>query len=83
MESYKQGTERFKLVTNLTITKEVWRHTGRVHDDGTIDGYWEAPNGYNERLTVSDDTVLGTLDFMGVMKVLGELHETIKKIPQS
>lgn len=34
----------------------------------------------NERLSVSESLDLGMLDFLGVMKILGELHDAVERI---
>jgi hypothetical protein len=72
--------ERFKLQVRLTIAREEW--SGPLTADGKPDeksgGYWR--NNMNEQLSVNEDLNLGALDFMGVMGVLGELHESIIKM---
>lgn len=68
-ESHPHGTERYKLSVRLDITKETWQGQGS-------NGYWQSGMG-NERLGISEDLNLGALDFMGLMRVLGELHEAV------
>lgn len=72
---------RYKLQVRLEIVKE--EYTGAVNADGTYDsedrsGYWS--NTQNERLSVAEDLMLGSMDFLGTMKVLGDLHTAMKNI---
>lgn len=70
---------RYKLQVRLEITKETY--TGTVNADGTYDtrsGYWSMNT--NERLSVAEDVALGSMDFLGTMKVLGDMHTAIKNI---
>jgi hypothetical protein len=72
---------RYKLSVRLEIGKEEF--TGTVNTDGTYDSsergaYWNTNPG--ERLTISEDLSLGSLDFIGVMGILGDLHTAIKSI---
>lgn len=79
-----QQPTRYKLETNITIVKETFR--GPIKANGTFDeneGYWESHNGFSERLTVTENSNLGTMDFMGVMNVLGKMHEAIKGIKKN
>lgn len=75
-ETHENGTERYKLTTSLAITKETW------FANGPDQGYWQA-NYNNERLTVNEESALGSMDFLGVMKVLGQLHDAIQAIPKA
>lgn len=77
-EKHPHGTERYKLVTNLTITRETWQSYGGERNEPTK-GYWQANMG-NERLSVNEELDLGALDFLGVMKVLGRLHDSLQQI---
>lgn len=68
---------RYKLQVRLEIVKEEWVGPLPANKSNN-EGYW-TPR-MNERLAVSEDLELGALDFLGVMKVLGNLHESIKRI---
>lgn len=70
---------RYKLNVRLEIQKEEF--TGIVNADGTYDehsGYWNSQT--HERLSISEDLNLGSMNFIGVMGVLGELHNSIGKV---
>lgn len=62
---------RYRLDVELTITREEGHGVGTEHE------YWGPTQ---ERLRVSESIPLGGLDFMGVMNVLGKLHDTIGAI---
>lgn len=74
---------RYKLEVNLAIQKEEWN--GPVTPDGLADesrehvGHWSS-NYNNERLTVSESMQLGAMNFLGLMRVLGQLHDAIKAV---
>lgn len=74
---------RYKLEVNLSIVKEEW--SGATNPDGTANeesgGYWNTPMG-NERLTVNETMGLGSMDFMALMSVLGQLHGALKTIQE-
>jgi hypothetical protein len=61
--------ERYKLTVNLSITKEI-RY-------GDHDSHWSPTQ---ERLSINEDVDLGALDFLGVMGVLGKLHEAVGQV---
>lgn len=69
---------RYKLEVNLSIAKEEWNGPGKPD---TNEGYWQSTFN-NERLTVNESLILGTMDFMEMMKVLGQLHEAVKAVKQ-
>jgi len=59
---------RYKLQVNLAIVREeMWQN----------DGCWRPTQ---ERLNISEDVDLGALDFIGVMGVLGRLHDSVTQI---
>lgn len=75
--------ERYKLSVRLEISKEEFN--GTVAADGTYDSsergsYWNTNPA--ERLSVSEEMNLGSMNFLGVMGVLGDLHATIKNIKE-
>jgi hypothetical protein len=73
---------RYKLETRITIVREEWN--GGVFGDGAIDeknGYWT--NNQNERLSVDESMDLGSMDYIGVMGILGKLHEAMKAIKET
>lgn len=72
---------RYSLRVNLSIVKEEWNGSynpanGNPIEDGG--GYWASMG--NDRLTVEETMELGALDFMGVMGVLGKLHEAVNAV---
>lgn len=72
---------RYSLRVSLSIVKEEWSGSYNTANGATIEsdgGYW-SPMG-NDRLTVEETMQLGTLDFMGVMGVLGKLHEAVNAV---
>lgn len=73
---------RYTLDVSLSINKEEWN--GRTNLDGTPNetegGYWNRSN--NERLSVNESLMLGSMDFLGLMAVLAQLHSAIKAIPR-
>jgi len=73
---------RYLLKVDLSIEKQE-NAGGPANPDGTaVDPtnppYWASRN--NERLSVREELNLGGMDFMGVMKVLGEMHDAINTI---
>lgn len=72
---------RYALRVNLTINREEWSGpmnlTGQpIHEDER-GGYWQSTP---ERLAIEESMDLGGLDFMGVMAVLGKMHDAITAI---
>jgi len=73
---------RYFLRVDLSIEKQE-NTGGMAKPDGTPfdpnnPPYWT--NRQNERLSVREEMNLGGMDFMGVMKVLGEMHDAINAI---
>ena len=70
---------RYKLDVNLAIVKEEWNGPLPQKKDDDNRGYWG--NSFaNERLSINETLMLGTMDFMGLMKVLGEMHAAILSV---
>lgn len=71
---------RYKLTVRLEIQKESWNGpiTPDKKFDESVDGYWRTE--MNERLSVNEDILLGSMDFLGIMGVLGDLHHAVKAI---
>lgn len=63
---------RYRLTVDIRVEKitRTWY---------TPDQYEDRPD-HNERLTVSEATDLGALDFAGAMGVLGALHDAVTGI---
>ena len=67
--------ERFRLELRMAITREVY--------DGPDDGTPKQAHMWrrsNDRLEVTEDMDLGHLDFMGMTRVLGQLHNAVQDI---
>lgn len=73
---------RYNLKVSLSIVKEEWSGqydaNGPVTDGG---GYWGQQS--QERLSVEESLALGSLDFMGVMGVLGQLHAAVNDVKET
>ena len=63
---------RYRLDVRLTVQKVEERADG--------DGRWYQLNHGQDRLEVSEDLNLGSLDFQGMLGVLAELHNAVKAI---
>lgn len=62
---------RYRLSIDLIITREEGQNVGTEQE------YWRPTQ---ENLRISESLPLGSLDFMGVMKVLGQLHDAVTAI---
>lgn len=65
--------DRYRLQVRLDIVREEW--TGPP--SSTDDGYWRP---CQDRLNVSEDLNLGSLDFSGMLGVLANLHTAVQGI---
>lgn len=65
---------RYNLQVDIRIVKEE-NHNPEAGEHG----YWQQTQ---ERLSVSESIPLGGMDFMGVMGVLGQMHDAVKGIGQ-
>jgi hypothetical protein len=62
----------YKLNLNVSIEKQ--------ERQGGEQGYWRPTQ---ERLSVQESLNLGAMDFLGVMKILGQLHEAMAALKSS
>lgn len=69
---------RYKLNVRLEIGRETYSGPIVNGKPSKEEGYWRADT--FERLSVNEEMSLGSMDFMGVMHILGELHTTIQNI---
>lgn len=60
---------------NLTIRASIEKRL--VDDDRPVGAYFTATG---ERLEVNETLDLGSLDFLGVCKTLGRLHEVVQEL---
>lgn len=64
---------RFRLEVNLSIVRE-------ERPEGGDSAYWRSTP---DRLNVSESLDLGSRDFMGVMGVLGKLHQALTDMKET
>lgn len=66
---------RYKLEVRLHIVKEEAQTGGPNNQDI----YWR-PTYDNEKLSIEESVILGALDFMQLMGVLGQMHQAVRDI---
>jgi len=62
---------RYHLTVRVEVNKQ-------IQEGSDEQPYWR--NSTNDRLSVEETVDLGSLDFLGVMGVLGHLHDSLRSL---